>query len=84
MPGRCRLLKIDCEGAEYEILKGARCLQRVDHLGIEIHHNQYLASQEHTLEGLLRDLSQSIPPERIAYTTTPMFDPNRRQPQPSG
>ena len=74
VPGRCRLLKIDCEGAEYEILTGARCLQSVDHLGIEIHHNQYLASQGHTPEGLLRDVSQAIPIERIAYTTTPMFD----------
>ena len=74
VPDRCQLLKVDCEGAEYEILNGARCLQRVDHLGIEIHHNQYLASQGHTPEGLLRDLSQSIPLERIAYTTTPMFD----------
>ena len=74
VPNRCRLLKIDCEGAEYEILSGAGCLNRVDHLGIEIHHNQYLTSQGHTPEGLLRQLSQSIPIERIAYTTTPMFD----------
>jgi FkbM family methyltransferase len=71
---RCRLLKIDCEGAEYEILSSARCLDRVDHLGIEIHHNQFLASQGHTPEGLLREVSRSIPMERIAYTTTPMFD----------
>lgn len=48
------------------ILNGARCLRRVDHLGIEIHHNQYLASQRHTPEGLLRDLSQAIPLDRIA------------------
>jgi FkbM family methyltransferase len=74
VPDRCRLLKVDCEGAEYEILDGARCLTRVDHLGIELHHNQYLASQGHTPEELLRVLSQSIPPERIAFTTTPMFD----------
>ena len=74
VPDRCRLLKIDCEGAEYEILSGARCLTRVDHLGIEIHHNDFLASQGHTPEGLLRDVSQAIPLERIAYTTTPMFD----------
>jgi FkbM family methyltransferase len=74
VPDRCRVLKIDCEGAEYEILSGARCLNRVDHLGIEIHHNDFLTSQGHTPEGLLRDVSQSIPLERIAYTTTPMFD----------
>jgi FkbM family methyltransferase len=58
VPNRCRLLKIDCEGAEYEILSSARCLDRVDHLGIEINHNQFLASQGHTPEGLLRQLSQ--------------------------
>jgi FkbM family methyltransferase len=74
VPDRCRLLKIECEGAEYEILSGARCLDRVDHLGIELHHNQFLTSQGHTPEGLLREVSQSIPMERIAYTTTPMFD----------
>ena len=74
VPERCRLLKIDCEGAEYEILSSARCLNRVDHLGIEIHHNAFLASQGHTPEALLRQVSQSIPMERIAYTTTPMFD----------
>ena len=61
-------------GRRVQILSGAQCLHRVDHLGIEIHHNQYLTSQGHTPEGLLRDLSQAIPPERIAYTTTPMFD----------
>ena len=74
VPDRCRLLKIDCEGAEYEILSAARCLRRVDHLGIEIHHNDFLSSQGHTPEGLLTEVSRSIPRERIAYTTTPMFD----------
>ena len=74
VPGRCRLLKIDCEGAEYEILESAGCLDRVDHLGIEIHHNDFLASQGHTPEKLLADVSRSMPRERIAYTTTPMFD----------
>lgn len=74
VPERCRLLKIDCEGAEYEILSSARCLNRVDHLGIEIHHNDFLTSQGHTPEGLLSEVSKAIPRERIAYTTTPMFD----------
>ena len=74
VPGRCQLLKIDCEGAEYEILGAAQCLHRVDHLGIEIHHNDFLTSQGHTPEGLLTEVSRVIPRERIAYTTTPMFD----------
>ena len=29
---RCRLLKIDCEGMEYEILSGARVLTKVEYL----------------------------------------------------
>jgi FkbM family methyltransferase len=37
-PGeRCRLLKIDCEGLEYEILPRARALDRVDYLVAEFH-----------------------------------------------
>jgi FkbM family methyltransferase len=37
-PGeRCRLLKIDCEGLEYEILPHARALDRVDYLAAEFH-----------------------------------------------
>jgi FkbM family methyltransferase len=74
VPNRCRLLKMDCEGAEYEILSGARCLPRVDYLGLELHTNRYLVSQGFTPEGLLRDVSRTIPFERIAHRTTPMFD----------
>src|SRR5206468_3063191 len=74
VPSRCRLLKLDCEGAEYEILAGARCLQRVDYLSMELHHNRFLTAQGFTPEGLLSEVSRAIPLERIAYTTTPMFD----------
>lgn len=36
---RCKLLKIDCEGAEYEILKGSsETLTQVDHMRGEFHH----------------------------------------------
>jgi FkbM family methyltransferase len=71
---RCRLLKVDCEGAEYEILSSARCLDRVDYLGIELHYNQFLTSQGFTPDGLLRHVMRSIPPERISSRTTAMFD----------
>lgn len=37
-PGqRCRLLKMDCEGMEYEILETAAGLHRIDHLAAEFH-----------------------------------------------
>lgn len=35
--GRCKLLKIDCEGMEYEILFGTRVLDKVEHLAGEFH-----------------------------------------------
>src|SRR5439155_9631124 len=54
---RCRLLKMDCEGAEYEILSGARCLHRIDYLGMELHTNRFLTSQGFTPEALLHQVS---------------------------
>jgi FkbM family methyltransferase len=74
VPDRCTLLKLDCEGAEYEILTGTRCLHRVDHLSMELHHNRFLTAQGFTPEALLREVSRTIPLDRIAYTMTPMFD----------
>jgi hypothetical protein len=35
--GRCKLLKIDCEGMEYEILFGTRVLDKVEYLAGEFH-----------------------------------------------
>jgi FkbM family methyltransferase len=41
---RCRLLKIDCEGMEYEILPGARVLDKVEYLAGEFHASASLQS----------------------------------------
>jgi hypothetical protein len=41
---RCRLLKIDCEGMEYEILPGAGVLDKVEYLAGEFHASAYLQS----------------------------------------
>lgn len=35
--GRCRLLKIDCEGSEDEVLRASNCLERIDHVRGELH-----------------------------------------------
>jgi FkbM family methyltransferase len=39
---RCKLLKIDCEGMEYEILTGARVLEKIEYLAGEFHASAYL------------------------------------------
>jgi FkbM family methyltransferase len=42
---RCKLLKIDCEGMEYEILEGTRVLDKVEYLSGEFHSSGFLHSQ---------------------------------------
>ena len=48
---RCRLLKLDCEGAEHEIMADSDdWLERVDHIRGELHLNKRLRGMGHTLE----------------------------------
>lgn len=62
---RCKLLKIDCEGAEHEILRRTEYLERVDHLSAEFHEDGHLRSQGHSIDGLVSYCEQFIPPERM-------------------
>ena len=41
----CKLLKIDCEGMEYEILLGARMFDKIEYLAGEFHASTSLQSQ---------------------------------------
>ena len=58
--GGCDLLKIDCEGAEHEILKGAQCLDQVGHLIGEFHMNDHLREQGHDSGSLLELVRQKV------------------------
>jgi FkbM family methyltransferase len=44
--GRARLLKLDCEGAEYEIIGDGALLERVDIVRGELHQNNLLAKYD--------------------------------------
>jgi len=33
----CKVLKLDCEGAEYEVLRGTSVLEKIDHIVMELH-----------------------------------------------
>lgn len=59
---RCRLLKIDCEGAEYETLLNtpAEILSRVDHLRGEFHTNKRLRKAGYKPAALRKWLRQWI------------------------
>jgi FkbM family methyltransferase len=68
----CKLLKIDCEGAEYEILTSTAVLDRVEWLSGEFHTNELLANRGCTVERLMAVVAARIPPARIAVQSVRM------------
>lgn len=54
---RCRLLKIDIEGMEYEVLYHSSVLQRVDYITGEVHMNTVLDTDGYRMLGLANWLS---------------------------
>jgi hypothetical protein len=71
---RCKLLKIDCEGSEYEILYSAKCLNRISNIRGEFHMNKTLAAKGYSIESLVDFLARSIPRQNIYYVPSRMSD----------
>lgn len=63
---RCKLLKIDCEGMEYEILFGARVLDKVEYLAGEFHASNYLRDRGWSPERLQAYCSSFFSNSRMA------------------
>jgi FkbM family methyltransferase len=63
---KCKLLKIDCEGSEYEILFSTCSLAKVEYLSGEFHQNEWLLSRGYTFEGLLRHCEKQISKEKLS------------------
>ncbi len=63
--GRCKLLKIDCEGMEYEILLGARVLDKVEYLAGEFHASPSLQDRGWCPERLRAYCSSFFPDNRM-------------------
>jgi FkbM family methyltransferase len=63
--GRSKLLKIDCEGAEYEILTSTSVLDRVEWLSGEFHVNESLKERGCTVDRLMAVVGAHLAPERI-------------------
>ena len=73
VPDRCRLLKIDCEGAEHEIIKSAgELLESVDYLSAELHINSRLESMGFSIEGTMEILRRFIPEDHLKIHTVHM------------
>ncbi len=71
---RCRLLKIDCEGSEHEVLLGCRVLDRVEWLAGEFHLNQGLERAGYSFERLEAHCRRFVAPERIKVSRLRMPD----------
>lgn len=71
---KCKLLKIDCEGSEYEILFSTNTLSKVEYLSGEFHHNQVLRSYGYTVEGLLEYCETQIAQDKLLIKTTHMSE----------
>ena len=65
---KCKFLKMDCEGAEYEILLSTNCWAALDYLGIEIHVNNFLRRQGYSSELLLDYCKRFLAEDHIRYT----------------
>jgi FkbM family methyltransferase len=71
---RCKLLKIDIEGSEYEVLLNSGYLHKVDYLVGEFHINDYLAEKSYSIEALHEHLKKFIPEQKIRFTSQRMAE----------
>jgi FkbM family methyltransferase len=79
---RCKLLKIDCEGAEHEILTSTSVLDRVEWLSGEFHASELLKDRGCTVEQLMAVVAARVPPERIAVKSNRIGNDDRVPPLP--
>lgn len=64
---RIRLLKIDCEGLEHEILGRTSLPAHCDAICGELHINRHLSARGFSLEGLQAHCARYLPPERLRF-----------------
>lgn len=65
---RCKLLKLDAEGAEYDILASTGVLGRVDYLVGEFHGSPELSAHGKTMERLYEMVSRTFPADRLCIS----------------
>ena len=70
--GKVDLLKIDCEGCEYSVMRASRRLRDIRALVGEFHMNDALARQGHSPEGLRAFLRAANPDMLVSVVDAPM------------
>ena len=69
---RLKLLKIDCEGSEYEVLFSSRRIADIEHVRGEFHENPYLREKGYSMDALERYIERYIGPDRTRYVRCEM------------
>ena len=70
----CKLLKLDCEGSEHEIVQATRVLGRVEYLSAEVHTNRWLASRGCSLDRLRQKCLEAIDAAKLTLTSNTISD----------
>lgn len=71
---RVKLLKIDIEGGEHEVLHTTSVLDRIEHVRGEFHENSHLRRQGYSIERLQAHVSTAIGADRVAFTPCQMAE----------
>ena len=69
---RCKLLKIDIEGGEHEVLRTTTVLDRVVHVRGEFHENDHLRGRGWTNDGLAAFVADIVGPDHVRFTACEM------------
>jgi len=70
----CKLLKIDCEGTEHEILQSTKVLSKVEYLSGEFHINENLASYGFSINSLTTHCRKFIPRDKLKISAIRMAE----------
>ncbi len=70
----CRLLKIDCEGSEHEILTNFKRFSSVKHIAGEFHINKNLEDQGYSIDKLCQKCLNYIPKPNMNVTSIRMAE----------
>lgn len=67
----CKLLKIDCEGSEYEILYGSKRLKNIEYLSAEIHVQPALIEKGYIHSELVDFCNKNFDPDKLHLKVWP-------------
>ena len=71
---RCKLVKIDIEGSEHEVLMNSQCLDKVEYLVGEFHENDHLLGKGYSIGRVYEHITRFILPDKVRYVPCRMAE----------